>query len=242
MKLNNRGAASILVVLIIVVLATFGGIALTASWTNKKLAARAAQSKIDYYALDSVAEEIVANVDEILYVSMEDTVEYIEGICAKDFETIEEPDLLEKTVLSSYLPDIKSKAMRVMSINKLCNRIYFYNSALALSEYAQQNGMTLVFENGYQVAKDFLVSNKMPKCGDLKLEFIISEGEAAGDKSLAISIGVIPVSNEVKMKDDDVWYHNCEIKQMVGANRYKILSWKQSQNPIDYEAETPKFG
>ena len=57
MKLNSKGAASVLVILIIVVLATFGGIALTAGWTNKELSIRAAQAKADYYALDSAAEE-----------------------------------------------------------------------------------------------------------------------------------------------------------------------------------------
>lgn len=238
MKINNRGAASILVILIVLVLATFGGIAITSGWTNKKLAIKSAQSKIDFYALDSAAEKIVAETDEILYFASYKTQDYLNSLIALSDISKAKEDKELVTLFASKNNNISSKAMRVIALNDVYRRIYFYESAKALSKYAKENGLMLVYYNEYVKPEDFLdAKKKVPQKGDLKLEFQISSGDKPGQKSLSCAIAVLSPQNDIKIINDESWQTDSKISQKQSSLRYMITAWKQNQNPIDYEVE-----
>ena len=125
---NNRGAASILVILIIVVLATFGGIALTAGYTNKQLAIKAAQSKADYYMLDGAGEAIVATVDSLLYDAARESTVYLNSLMALDDKDTIKKDIRLEALFSHDNTQVESHALQVKKLSDIYDRIYFYNS------------------------------------------------------------------------------------------------------------------
>ncbi len=242
MKNNIRGAASILVVLIVLVFTAFGGALLTAGWINKKLAVKTAQSKIDFYLLDTAAEEIVAQADEKLFLSMQNTTIFMNSIILikEDIKDSQDPKLA--ALLSIGSSEAKSKAVRVILLDNTFSRIYFYNSAKALSLYAKKYNMTLVYGDDYECADDFLnPDNNVPSNGDLKLSYIVSAGDSPGLKNLEIIIAVMNIKNSIKILNDEAWQSEFTIEKQKDVQRFKILSWKQNQNPIDYEIKPQNF-
>ncbi|MCK5128451.1 MAG: hypothetical protein KAQ68_01255, partial [Clostridiales bacterium] len=192
MRMNNRGAASVLVVLIIVVLATFGGIALTASWTNKNLAIKAAQSKIDYYALDSVAEELIAQIDEQLFLIAQDTTYFMNSLKTDSQGILNSRDMKIEKMISEASSKQKSKAIRTLMLQNMYARIFYYNSAIALDKYTENHSMTMNYSSNYTKAEDFLdVNNSVPSSGDLNIGFSVSMGDKSGQKSLTIIIDIV---------------------------------------------------
>ncbi len=242
MKLNNKGAASVIVILIVVVLATFGGIALTAGWTNKELSIKAAQSKADYYALDSLAEQMLAEVDNALYLSSQKTTGYLNALSTvEDLEFLKSQERLQ-SIYKENLSIIRSTALRTKKIYEAYNRIYFYESAKSLEQLAGRYGVEVNYAEGYLSAEDFISAEKIPEEGDLTLSFAVSEGENAGDKSLDVVIAVAAPYVETEFTQDGVWYVDFNIYPDEDSSRYEVYSWKLRQNPIDEEVEIPKFG
>jgi len=243
MRLNNRGAASILVILIIVVLATFGGIALTAGWTNKQLSIKAAQSKADYYALDSAAEEIIAETDSLLYQAMNETADHLGSLAiTSDASLLEEQETLQ-TLFASETYNIKSTALMTKKISEAFRRIYYYKCAKSLEAFAAEKGLTLVYSGVFFTPDDFLSPKRqIPENGDLLIEFMVSEGAKPGQKSLDIKVAVnAPIIN-VKIINEETWRTDFKINIKENAERFEIYSWKLGQNPIEYDEENPKFG
>ena len=229
-------------ILIVVVLATFGGIALTAGWTNKQLSIKAAQSKVDYYALDSEAEKILAEVDSLLYSSAVKTTGYLSAI-----STVEDMDFLKaeeklQSLFVGNLDAMKSPALRTKKIYGVFNRLYFYECAKSLDQLAKDYGLEITYSNGYESAEDFLAANKLPKPGDISLSFSVSEGQDSGDKNLDVIIAVAAPLVEAQFEDDGTWYLDFTLTADDMTARYEIYSWRLRQNPIEEEIDTPKFG
>jgi len=61
---SRRGSASVLIVLMVVLLAVFGAMALTAASANLRLARRHADWSAEYYRFDASAERLLAAVNE----------------------------------------------------------------------------------------------------------------------------------------------------------------------------------
>ena len=78
---DNSGAASILVVLLMIVFITLGLLAMVFANSNYKLAQKTADNEQTYYALDSDAEVVLAEIDSLLIpiakAAGNDTDEYI---------------------------------------------------------------------------------------------------------------------------------------------------------------------
>jgi hypothetical protein len=242
MKINNRGAASILVVLIIVVLATFGGIALTAGWTNKQLSIKAAQSKADYYALDSAAEELLAETDSHLYEAMKKAKNYLNALNGEDVSVLSEDEILA-ALFTGDAESIKSVALKTKAINETFKRMYYYECAQSLEDFADEKGLALIYSDGYSAAEDFLnPENEIPQDGDLLIRFTVSEGGDSGQKNLDIEIGVAIPAVQVEITDEENWRTSFEITEKENEARFEIYSWKLWQNPIEYDYEEPKLG
>ena len=243
MRSNIRGAASILVVLIIVVLATLGGIALTAGWTNRSLSIKAAQSKADYYTLDAAAEEVVAQTDSLLYEAMNETVSYLGSLAAVGELSEVSNDARLASLFARDADSITSMALKTKKLYESIRRIYFYESAKRLEAFANEKGMAVKYNNGFAVPEDFLnTENNVPESGDLILAFSLSEGFEPGQKILDIEIAADVPDVKAQIINEETWRTDFTIADESRGNRYEIYSWKLSQNPIEYEGENPKFG
>ena len=243
MKNNIRGAASILVVLIIVVLATLGGIALTAGWTNRALSIKAAQSKADYYTLDAAAEEVVAQTDSLLYEAMKETTSYLGSLVTVQELSEVSQDARLASLFASDAANITSMALKTKKLNETISRIYFYESAKKLDAFAYEKGMSVKYQNGFSTPEDFLDPlKKVPASGDLTIAFSLSEGFEPGQKILDVEIAVDVPDVKADIMSEQTWRTDFTITDEGSGDRYVIYSWKLSQNPIEYEGENPKFG
>ena len=243
MKLNSKGAASVLVILIIVVLATFGGIALTAGWTNKELSIKAAQAKADYYALDSAAEEMVAIIDSALYEAMDGTLSYLNSFAAKsDISSVES----DKRVADLFAPEtdrVKSFALKTKKINDTYKRLYFYECAIKLEDISANYPVSVFYSDEYLSPDDFLSLEKdVPSNGDIYIMFTVTGGGDAAQRELEAEIAVESPALNIDINDEDNWRTDFKAEQKDSQKRFGIYSWKYRQAPIDYEEEVPKFG
>ena len=243
MRGNSCGAASILVILIIVVLATFGGIALTAGWTNKQLSIKAAQFKVDYYTLDSAAEEIVAEADSLLYSAAQKTDFYLNGLSnVNDISLLKNADRF-KAFFSYGAENSKSLALKTKKIYEVYKRVYYYECALRLERFADEKGIAINYSEGFEKADDFLnPENKIPEGGGFTVSFTISQGEEPVQKSLDIEMVIISPKINVEVLDVEAWRTDFRVWQKNEAQRFKIASWKLRQKPIEYKGENSKFG
>ncbi len=243
MRINNRGAASILVILIIVVLATFGGIALTAGWTNKQLSIKAAQFKVDYYTLDSAAEEIVAETDSLLYLAAEKTDFYLNGLSnVNDVSVLTKATRFE-SLFSNDAESAQSLALKNKKIYEIYKRIYYYECATRLERFADEKGIEINYTNGFEKANDFLKpANKIPESGDLTISFTVSQEGVSAQKSLDVEIAIISPEIYAEVLNEETWRTNFAVSQKEEVRRFEIVSWKLRQKPIEYAGENPKFG
>lgn len=243
MKIGNKGAASILVILIVVVLATFGGIALTTGWTNKQLSIKAAQSKADYYVVDSAAEEILAEIDNKLYFAAKSAEGYLNVL-----SDIEDKEALKNEIKLQALfveepSAIKSPALKTKIIFGVFDRIYFYECARGLERLAKEYNLSLDYSDGYECAEDFLNPEKtIPSEADLTISFTVSEEPDEGNKNLDIVIAVKAPAITVSFMDSELWQTDFNIVKDSEDKRFIIYSWKLWQNPIEDEEDKPKFG
>lgn len=63
---SERGAALVLVIFLMVVLVSFGILAMTSAAANRRLSAKTLDWRTDYYALDAQAADIVHEIDGLL--------------------------------------------------------------------------------------------------------------------------------------------------------------------------------
>jgi hypothetical protein len=89
---SERGASSVLVVLVLVVLLGLGLAALTTSLASVRLGEKSGEWYSSYYELDRKAEEKLALIDRIIHISYEQTTTYME----EEKYLSEEGDLDEK--------------------------------------------------------------------------------------------------------------------------------------------------
>jgi hypothetical protein len=76
---SNKGAASVLVVFMMIILVTFGTLSLTAALANERLGAKTVEWMTEYYTLDAQAERLCMAVDACLLSAEEAVVSALPG-------------------------------------------------------------------------------------------------------------------------------------------------------------------
>ncbi|MCK5128342.1 MAG: hypothetical protein KAQ68_00710, partial [Clostridiales bacterium] len=96
--------------------------------------------------------------------------------------------------------------------------------------------------SNYTKAEDFLdVNNSVPSSGDLNIGFSVSMGDKSGQKSLTIIIDIVSPTPDSTITDADNWITALEITGYKKNLKYEIVTWKQDQNPIEYDFEPLRF-
>ena len=99
---NKKGASSVLVILMMVVLIVFGLAALTTSMAAMRLGDKSNDWTGEYYELEAKAEEFLFEIDGLLVQAELDAISYIEeGLYLNNEKTLF-PDNIQETIYNSY--------------------------------------------------------------------------------------------------------------------------------------------
>lgn len=229
---NNRGSTSVLVILVIIVLATFGGVAVTSSWTNKKLAMKSVAWNEEYCLQEQKAEYMTARIDAILLEAQNKTLEYFsEGDFAQGKQPSGVmPSLVSEDFLNSF-EDNESKTERILAVRTIYRRLYYYYAAVKLQELAADTGIEVIVAN--DDAGWFLNTGAAaPMAGDLTVAFTVSAGDQPGDLFLNVGMEILAPEYDLDIGDGTKWQYSVLFKPLNGSVRYRITDWSTGQVPM----------
>ncbi|MGI5877080.1 MAG: hypothetical protein ACOX7W_00580 [Christensenellales bacterium] len=233
---NEKGSTSVLVILVIIVLATFAGIAVTSSWINRKLAMKNVSWTEQYYEQDRLAEYKTARIDAVLLAAQEKALAYFtDGYFAQG----KLPEgIAPSTVPENFLREAdgaRTGAQRVSAAETLFTRLYWYYAAEGLSRIAAREGLTIAGTNPAGILDP---DTALPARGDLTVSFTQSSGDMPGDLRLHGVLDVLPPAISAELEDGDNWRFSVRFVPESGFSRFLIVRWNVSQVPMTVSGHT----
>lgn len=229
---NEKGSTSVLVILVIIVLATFAGIAVTSSWINRKLAMKNVSWNEQYYEQDRFAEYKTARIDAVLLAAQEKALAYFsEGYFARG--------KLPEGIAPSAVPEnllreadsAQTEAQRRSTAESLFTRLYCYYAAEGLSRIATEESLDLAI-TGENPARFLNPDTALPAQGDLTVSFTQSSGDMPGDLRLHGALDVLPPVMSADIEDGENWRFSVRFVSEPGSSRFSIVGWYASQVPM----------
>lgn len=232
MTANEKGSTSVLVILVIIVLATFAGIAVTSSWINRKLAMKNVSWTEQYYEQDRLAEYKTARIDAVLLAAQEKALAYFSGDYFAHGKLPE--DIAPSAVPENLLREADSaqtEAQRRSAVKSLFTRLYWYYAAEGLSRIAARESLDLTI-TGATAARILNPDTALPARGDLTVSFTQSSGDMPGDLRLHGALDVLPPAMSVDIEDGGNWRFTVRFAPEPGSSRFSIVGWNASQAPM----------
>lgn len=226
MRLNNRGAASVLVLLLIIVLATFGAIALTTGYSNKNMVSRSVSYFKDYYEVDTACEAMLCSIDQCLLSAHEQAIAYIEQYYP-DFglpSAISPADVPESFIaLIRYNSD--NSTIQAKKVLEIYRRLYFYYAYTELCRNSSINGYRVTLSEKYTSGLDFLSTDYQISQNECPMEVAFSK--YTDTMRIDAGLGIISPRISFVLENSINLRYNIQITYNGSSNRYKILSWMQ---------------
>ncbi len=236
---NQRGAASVLVILLIVVLATFGAVAIMAAWTQNGLGIRTAQRTAAFYALDGEAERIIAKVDQGLYEAQQKAANYMD---TQFRENAVPEDLEGATLPRSFYREIKrtppNLSMRSLMVEDIYTRVYYYYAAEALAPICEKVGARLTVSSTYRTVIDYLdILRPSPTPQDLTVSFSLLDESGM---MLEVTLGANCDHYIMTCGEGNDWKKDMTMTPRGSRDRVQILMWKQRQQTKE-DGQAPTY-
>jgi hypothetical protein len=215
---DRKGASSVLVILMMVVLVLFGLSALTAGLASLRLTEKSGIWTEEYYLLEGKAESRVAEIDSILHIAETRAVEYIVSEeYLNESGTVFEDDL-QKFInlnMTENLPD-SAKAEYLQRVMKAV----YYKSAYELMERETED-ITIIYSNS--MTRMILEDEGFP---GMSFETTVSDGV----KNIDIHADVTFPGYVIDFKRDKPF----GIRSGEYSARYDIVVWEEWQEPFSY--------
>lgn len=214
-KLNinvcERGSSSVLVIMIMLLLITFGVLAMMSSYSNLKIARKHAQWTSDFYHLESIADSDLKSFEQLFGRAMDDTQSNFVNQTL-DLQTIEDmPDEIKESLLNKVNAISTSDTI---AINSVADQLFLYHLYEAY--------MTApLFDKHYSSNFDDNIFTESIESGWVPEITFITKDEAT-ERQLLVKIA-IDVS-----KDD------------ILSNELSILEWREIPAEFEYD-ETLDF-
>lgn len=238
---NRRGSTSILVILVIVVLATFGGVAVTSAWINKKLAMKTVSWREEYYEQDRQAEYMTARIDAVLRDARDRAAAYFtDAYFARGRIPAGIAPSLISAEFTQYVADLGASSAPTAGVRELYTRLYFYYAAANLADLAKTWDIKVTAAGGDAGA--FLdVGLDAPGPGDLTAAFTVSAGEDPGDLYLNVSLVVEEPAFELRIANGGDWRYGIAFRWLESGSRYRVTCWSAGQVPMEMTGESDSF-
>lgn len=175
---SDRGASSILVIIMMVVLLVFGLAVLTTSLSNMRLGERKKTWLSEYYTLEGLAAETIASYDRLLLEAEAETINYIAS--------------------GDYVSDY-SLPMQLTSQQEQRLFALVYGELVANKFSSKINGDTSTTLYFHEVrAEDVLMGKDLPYGS---LDFLVLLPESSYDKGLAITMEIQSITPDNLTQD-----------------------------------------
>lgn len=210
---DRKGAASVLVIFMVMVLVTLGALAISSANANYKLSQRALDWNIMYYDLDAKGEEFLWALDGKLAEAEMTACEYMKNKGYQSPAQTDLPEQLQSAIFAAHQGnDLKD--------NEVFNKIYMYYADKYLEDL-----MVIYPELAVYASDDGTFINYI-------LTEISLESELDELCSLNVSIWVEPIEYEIIAAGGDM-----PIARANDDLRYKIEDWYEYQQPMQSESE-----
>lgn len=203
MMKKRKGASTVLVLFMIVVLVTLGFFTIMSATLNYKLSLKASAWNKAYYELDSQGEAIVAEIDNYLYLAEQDSVKYFMQAEYKNETTKLISDDIHQTNRRIYNNDIKNSY-------KVLNNTY-KSLAIGYLEYVEKTigGDVIVLYNQDGGVYSISYENVLQKMDNKEYK-------------LSIKLNVVDILYDIYLEGSRVNGKKIDFK-----NRYVITMWEQ---------------
>jgi len=216
---GKKGASSVLVILMMVVLALFGLSALTASLASVRLTEKSGEWSEEFYILEAKAEKMTAGIDSILHEAELKAVEYMkDSMFLYESGTILDEGLQKLVSLNvtEYLP----KAAREDYLTRVMEAVYIAHAIKGLELAFEDMGIEYPAGLERHIIEDEAVSG-------IFMMFDVSEEE--GTKNISVGI-------EVKFPGYLLEYDEGTVSgtRITGTGRYNVVEWREWQESFEY--------
>ena len=226
---DNRGATSVLVVFMMIIMVVFATLAFTTAYANYRLAQKAVHGTVENYALDNLAAQMEMKVDSALAnaeikaqnaIRTGATSGQLEGLTFEQSEKVRARFMATGSLSpEALLPDLMA-------------RLFLQYAAQELETFAAGYGGVYVEYKEPYADGDFFAFDKGALTGEeLSIHIALTTGSEQGDKQLDIEIGILPIRYTLSQSGGAVSGGRAE----DFAGRYQVLAWKQWQVPFEYD-------
>lgn len=225
---DRRGATSVLVIFMMIVLVVFAVLAFTTAYANYRLSQKTAQASVENYALDDQAFAALMKIDASL-ANAEITAQQI---LLGDMLPSQGAAFTAEQVLK-----ITHARGQEAALPDLMTRLYMQSAYRQLDELNQSNsGIRIRCAAPYEDG-DFLdFTRPTPTAGVLQASIALTGGDAPGDKQLDVLIDIAPPAYSLRLVNGSV-----QGERQEETGRYEIAQWRQWQIPFAYD-DTLQFG
>jgi hypothetical protein len=213
---NNRGASSVLVLLVLLMLVVFGVLALVSSGANLRLAKKNGETVQAWYSLDRTAEIQVAEVVKTVRNSFEKTQDYIASrTFLSENDAILSSDI--RQIVKSEWLELQSESERKRFLDILAPKVYDMLvmqeiSTLKLQEL--QTALPLDIINEMNVFSQNISSADRP---GLRIKFKLGDRKNGEAGALEVTLEVLrPLEGDT-------------------AAYVRVLGWKQIRDAFEYK-------
>lgn len=212
---DKRGATSVLVIFMMVVLVVFATLAFTTAYANYKLSQKTANTSANNYALDDLAARMLLQVDT----------------CLANGEVY-----AQQTVKDGGNANGPIAAMvRNVPHTEALQRLFLQESVRQLEILAQETPGVFVTINAPYEDGDFLdTGRELPGEDTLQITIALTTGDKPGDKQLDVVLDVLPLRYEGGQELRSA-------RATDYTSRYHISQWKQWQVTFTYD-DSLQFG
>lgn len=204
----QKGASSVLIILMMLVLVVFGLATLTTSLATLRLTKKSTDWTTEYYLLEAKAEELIYEVDSVLYDAEKKAVEYLEIAAYLDKTGKLFADEIQSNISVRYNNYLSDK-MKEKYLEKVFQAVYYKSVVEGLrGKYPEAE---IVYSGSY--IRQILEDEKFDG-----IVFFVTLDESKEEFSKHI---------DVKIRLNATWFES-------GRERYEILEWREWQKAFEY--------
>lgn len=225
---DKKGATSVLVIFMMIVLVVFATLAFTTSYANYRLAVKAANVTAENYALDDLASQMLLKIDSALAeAETQAQATLSQGGVQGQVPGI---DHVQATAIQTAYAGAR---VRNTFLDDLMARTYMHCAVQALSAMEEQyGGLYMTLNAPYEDGNFFDFTRPAPDDGTLSMSIALTTGTEQGDKQLDVTIGILPARYQLS-DEGSAGIHG--MRAETYRSRYQIDVWKQWQIPFHYE-------
>ncbi len=233
---NRRGASSVLVIFMMIVLVVLGILAFTAAYANLSLSRKTASHLQSIYTLDDQAEECVQAVEAALISAEQRACDaFAAGRFPDDLGAGDRVDDLQASLAAAKAANDTAMAQALFA------RTYYAFADSALETLCAANE-SISF--AYDEAQDFMFSDDFlnldlaePEVGALRVSVHISRGEEVGRQQLDVLLEVRSPAYELSFAGEGL---KGARERGAPLSHMRTAAWKHWQIPFTY-AENVDF-